>query len=277
MPNDLLAVNAGISPHLTGGQPSPPPVEYAEQPDALTSSRPQRVNAAISRSERSARSSDHSADGDASAGHSRESSRARAPAKGRKSAAAVSAPAPAPAPSAVSVAPPPSAAPPVGPSTNLVTKDAVIASHVLTSLALPPRGGAPPMELLVLGVPTVGAKSRVETQIKITLVLVSTKPGVVSTKSDGRSEQGLPGERFITPDGGLQPAAGGEYERVGQYTHLRLPRLLAIKKRGKKGVQAGRQLSLDCQGRDRVLTLFRSFSCHFGFTLSASDRPSFVS
>ncbi|ORY73860.1 hypothetical protein BCR35DRAFT_306973 [Leucosporidium creatinivorum] len=248
MPVDLLAVNAGISPQLTGGQPSPPAEDEPTIDDEVSHGLGGTLPTTLARSERSSRSSNNSNDGDGSAGPSRESSRVRAPApKARKAAvspysttassstttAAPNASATAPAPSTTFI--PPVAS--VGASTNLVTKDAVIASHILTSIALPPRAGSQPMELLVLGVPTIGAKSRVETQIKITLALVSTRPGVVSTKDQAVGDgQGVPGGRFITPDGGLEYRADAEYERVGGWTHLRLPRLLAIKKKGKKAL-----------------------------------------
>lgn len=305
MPVDLLAVNAGISPQLTGGQPSPPAEEEPKLNDELSRGLGGALPATLARSERSSRSSNNSNDGDGSAGPSRESSRVRAPApKARKAAAAapysttasssttINPPAIAPAVPAPSTTFNPSVAS-VGATTNLVTKDAVIASHILTSMTLPPRAGSQPMELLVLGVPTIGAKSRVETQIKITLALVSTKPGVASTRNQPVGDgQGVPGGRFITPDGGLEYRADQEYQRVGGWTHLRLPRLLAIKKKGKKAVVEGEScfqsivLQLDEAAFRMVLRTiadprfppspFPQLQSHHHKTLSTSPSRSFA-
>lgn len=257
MPVDLLAVNAGISPQLTGGMPSPDAMDAPETEMSMQEESEQAKQVVPT----PAPAPVVEATPPASARPSRESSRSgsrtrRAPIKSS------SAPPPPPPPttstSSTSSRKPPSTStsttslaslgalpplpstipqPSVGAITNLVTKDAVIASSILTSLILPPRAGSSqPMELLVLGVPTVGAKSRVETQIKITLVLVAAKAGAKAAKT-------LTGERFILPDGGLAPEASGQYARVGGWTHLQLPRLLAIKKKGKKVPMEGKSRS----------------------------------
>lgn len=127
---------------------------------------------------------------------------------------------------------------------NLVARDAVLASKLIPSAAAPPddevlaaasgqsRGSVP--ELLVLGVPTVGAKSRVETQIKITLALVRPLPGV--KREDGIDVGDGKGPRagWVSADGGLDERAAQELERVETWTHLRLPKHLALKSKEKK-------------------------------------------
>lgn len=207
MPVDLLAVNAGISPQLTSGQPTPP----------LDASHQLAISASyVDNLDQQSRSSN---DGDASTSGSRDVSQSRKPTT---------------APNDKKASIPPA----TGASTNLVTKDAVVAATVLTDLVKPNRasvmmGGG--LQLLVLGVPTVGAKSRVETQIKISLVLVGMKAG-----GEGKAKkEKLDAERFMTHDGGLEGRAGDEYERIGSWSHVKLPKFLALKKKTKKQVKPG--------------------------------------
>lgn len=116
-------------------------------------------------------------------------------------------------------------------STNLVAKDAVVASSIISSISTHPISHSQfsSLQLLVLGVPTTGAKSRVETQIKISLVLVKPKVGGNKIKRDQEGAEG-----WMTSDGGLSPDAGGSLERIGSWSHLRLPHYLALKKKGKR-------------------------------------------
>lgn len=114
-------------------------------------------------------------------------------------------------------------------STNLVAKDAVVASNTISTLTtFPIAGSFDKLQLLVLGVPTIGAKSRVETQIKISLVLVRPKGKGKPTKGVEQDDG------FLLSDGGLVPTAGNTLERIGSWTHLKLPNYLALKKKGKK-------------------------------------------
>lgn len=129
---------------------------------------------------------------------------------------------------------------------NLVARDAVLASKLIPTAAAPSgdelvaavngangRAGAAVPELLVLGVPTVGAKSRVETQIKITLALVRPQRGI-KREDDGVGVVGIGKAAWILPDGGLDERAAQELERVETWTHLRLPKHLALKSKEKK-------------------------------------------
>lgn len=148
---------------------------------------------------------------------------------------------------------------------NLVAKDAVVASRVISRLTSPPRdalfapfrapGSRPPLRLLVLGVPKVGAKSRVETQIKVSLVLVREKPDFApssppslafdpasSMNSMANAQDGddlrrddLAVDQYVTLDGELDQGAGERYERVGTFSDVRLPGHLALKKKQRGG------------------------------------------
>jgi hypothetical protein len=80
-------------------------------------------------------------------------------------------------------------------------------------------------KLLVLGVANNGAKTRVETQVKITLVLTLPKPGAIASAEECINEFGLPNSEI---DSNL--------DRVGTWSHIRLPPYSALKKRNKKFV-----------------------------------------
>lgn len=111
-------------------------------------------------------------------------------------------------------------------STNLVAKDAFVASTVIPSIskpALSTLSEASGLRMLVLGVPLIGAKSRVETQIKISVVLVRSLQG------SQLDEEGL-----MTADGGIDSAAGQSMERIGTWSHIKLPQFLALKKKKAK-------------------------------------------
>ena len=181
MPLDLAAVDAGISPHLTGGQLSPelpfvplPRLENNEPPSA-SGSRLHSRETSVAPSQKYEEEED---------GSSRR-------------------------PSVI--------------ATNLVTKDAIVASMVIPRLVAPPPASLSDqsgLQLLVLGIPTVGAKSRVETQIKISVVLVRPT-----------ADHGIDASDLITLDGGLEAQAGKDFERVGSWTHIKIPQTLAMRKK----------------------------------------------
>lgn len=125
-------------------------------------------------------------------------------------------------------------------SVNLVARDAVQAAKLIPGAAAPSvdevvasasGSHGPVPELLVLGVPTVGAKSRVETQIKISLALVRPRAdarGASDIVVDGKAG-------YLLPDGGLDDRVAGDLERLETWSHLRLPMNLALKSKEKKG------------------------------------------
>lgn len=83
----------------------------------------------------------------------------------------------------------------------------------------------PPMEVHVHGIPTEGAKSRVETQIKAHVELVRSRkqPSADKTSDDGAAAE----------------EAEEEWKRIGSFSHLKLPPLSATKRKTKKNQQSG--------------------------------------
>lgn len=276
MPIDLLAVNAGIAPALTsvdGGAPpsgqatperfvSPAPDSRTMSP-YMTSTRATSVSqtgaptqepsnsnsneqyslrrSSAATTTRSSRAStrEHSVSraSDTSASSSSAAPNQRAAGSGSSKAAATAA---TKAASFTSVG-----------IVNLVARDAVLASKLIPTAAAPSgdeivaaasgangRGGPVP-QLLVLGVPTVGAKSRVETQIKITLALVRPQQGIKREDGVVNVVSGKGKAAWISPDGGLDERAAQELERVETWTHLRLPKHLALKSKEKKSGTTG--------------------------------------
>ncbi|GAA5977606.1 hypothetical protein JCM10908_005036 [Rhodotorula pacifica] len=262
MPIDLLAVNAGIAPALTSvgdgaasGQATPErfvsPAPESRTSPYMSSTRAtsvslagslaqdsanesyslRRSSAATTRSSRAStrehsvsRASDTSTSSSSAAQHQRAangSSSKTGAAAGKVAASALG-------------------------IVNLVARDAVLTSKLIPSAATPSgdeivaaasgQGQGAPPELLVLGVPTVGAKSRVETQIKITLALVRPQQQQQGIKREEGVDSMMEGGKagWILPDGGLDERAARDLERVETWTHLRLPRHLALKSKEKK-------------------------------------------
>ncbi|KAK4703523.1 hypothetical protein P7C70_g2691, partial [Phenoliferia sp. Uapishka_3] len=225
MPLDLLAVNAGIAPQLMGGERSPP-LDSSHQIGGSSAS---RGSATSSDRERDGSNGSWAMESDPEAGTSESG--------GSRDASATRAPigifvAPVPSPPRSNPSNPIPSAPASTTSTNLVAKDAVVAANVISTLVSPPHASiahaTSAFKLLVLGVPTIGAKSRVETQIKISLVLVAPKDGRQVKAEDGLDQQ------LMTQDGGLADNAGDALERIGSWSHVRLPKYLALKKKNKK-------------------------------------------
>ena len=213
MPLDLAAVDAGISPHLTGGLPSPDipvrplPLESTEQPAVASSSRLHSREASVAPAGQYVKEED---DDDVGASSRR--------------------------PSVI--------------ATNLVTKEPVVASMVIPRLVAPAPStlsAQSGLQMLVLGIPTVGAKSRVETQIKISVVLVRPT-----------SEHGIDGNDLISLDGGIEAQAGEAFERIGSWTHIKIPQILAMRKKKlpKKLMKSGASPSSPWKGVTRLTRQF---------------------
>lgn len=86
----------------------------------------------------------------------------------------------------------------------------------INSLSLPL-----PLPILIHGVPHVGAKSRVETQIKMTLDLAA-----------------FPGQLRPLPSTDANGVGGG-YDRVGTWRYLRLPKGTSTRRRARKDPKIG--------------------------------------
>lgn len=219
MPVDLLAVNAGISPLLTEGKPSPPIDAMPETHEGYD-----WADADVVGRRRSSISSGQTGPSTRDSSESRQGKTEASTAAARAGGSGLGSATPT--------------------TTNLVTKDAIVAAAVISSLGTPAAASissASGLQLLVLGVPSVGAKSRVETQIKISLVLVGPKRGASRrVKIEGEAEEGSQcQEGLTTSDGGLSEDAGRGLERIGSWSHIRLPKYLALKKINKKLIKPG--------------------------------------
>lgn len=94
--------------------------------------------------------------------------------------------------------------------------------------------------LLILGIAKDGAKSRVETQVKISLVLVRPKPGAVASgAADDRV--GSLVDAAVMQDGRLNKGgpAVDSFERIGSWPNLKLPAHAAIKRKARKLIRTG--------------------------------------
>ncbi|GAA5913803.1 uncharacterized protein JCM6883_003997 [Sporobolomyces salmoneus] len=231
----------GIAPSLTGGQPTPPlgspithllpeipeskPISTEESsltPAPPPSTRPTRERRTSARASGLTRSATHSA----SSSRERTQVNSNLPVE--------------PSSSSTVVVP--------GSGINLVSREAVQVTQLIPNQSNPPvsnltGSGAsssssftPPVKLLVLGVPTHGAKSRVETQIKISLSLVRPLGGG-GIKREGSSSSSSSdwAENLINEEGSIDSAvAPNELERIGSWSHIRIPRYLALKSRTKE-------------------------------------------
>ncbi|GAA5853870.1 hypothetical protein JCM9279_005751 [Rhodotorula babjevae] len=238
-PIDLFAVNAGIAPSLTSAQtPSPlhsPAAEYpmptlvsaASTAPATRSSSVGRSRASIGRgggeNETSTRDMSLSRRSDASS-----SSGSGGPSAAHAPPASSSTPSHAAKAALLNAA--------AGPSVNLVARDAVQAAHLIPTLASPAADTVTNAELVALGVPTLGAKSRVETQIKISLALVRPRDG--GSGGGGGGGGARVSDDMVMVDGGLDARAADDLERLGTWTHLRLPKNLALKSKPGKQLSA---------------------------------------
>ncbi|MBW0491709.1 hypothetical protein O181_031424, partial [Austropuccinia psidii MF-1] len=77
------------------------------------------------------------------------------------------------------------------------------------------------LKLLLIGLQAEGAKTRVETQIKLTLVLTLGEGGTVDS------------------NGNLSPSSQHTLARVGNWSHIKLPAYSAIKRKSKKLIKIG--------------------------------------
>ncbi|GAA6015317.1 hypothetical protein JCM11491_001009 [Sporobolomyces phaffii] len=251
-PSSFPSLAGGIAPSLTGGQPTPPlgsPVTHIlpELPTSRPSPPPvvktepalpiavDEVPPPPQRPARERRTSARAGGLTRSATHSASSSRERVSTSLLNSAL----------PSDASSSNNTNSNAANGAGVNLVSREAVQVHQLIPNQSNPPfsalTGSAasssaytPPVKLLVLGVPTHGAKSRVETQIKISLSLVRPLGGI---KREAGSRGGAAewAENLINEEGSIDPAvASNELERIGSWTHIKIPKYLALKSKTKE-------------------------------------------
>ena len=256
---DLFAVNAGIAPSLTSAQtPSPlhsPATEYPMPALVSTSSTaPATRSSSVSRSRTSigGGGEDETTMRDASLSRRSDASSSSGGGPGSAHAPPASSGTAAHAVKAALL----NAA---GPSVNLVARDAVQAAHLIPTIASPAADSVTNAELVVLGVPTVGAKSRVETQIKISLALVRPRAGGGGGGGGGGAAR--VSDDMVMVDGGLDARAADDLERLGTWSHLRLPKNLALKSKPGKQLSAA---ALAKKAKPGASLASRSLSSHGG-------------
>ncbi|BGP26236.1 membrane-bound transcriptional activator [Rhodotorula toruloides] len=253
IPVDLLAVNAGIAPALTNtGAPATSGIATASplpSPSSEMAPSPYGRSTRASSARGSIASTSAAYDG-ISEMYGRSARTSRDPSLSRRSDGSTSSAAPQPNGLVGAAAPATKAKQARVPtqSVNFVAREAVLAANHIPTVAAPPVSSilpspsnfsTTPPELLVMGVPAVGAKSRVETQIKISLALVRPRGGIKREDVDYSAGASLADE-MVSPDGGLAAKAGDELERIGSWNHIRLPRYLALKSsRGNKAGVSG--------------------------------------
>lgn len=94
----------------------------------------------------------------------------------------------------------------------------------LIHVDVPNHHHQPKLSLLLLGVPDQGAKTRVETQIKLTLVLILGH----------QAQRASDGSLLL-----LDPNANKSISRVSNWSHVKLPFYSSIKRRSKKLLKTG--------------------------------------
>jgi hypothetical protein len=82
------------------------------------------------------------------------------------------------------------------------------------------------LELLALGLPSSGARTRVETQLKVSLVLVQVGAGVDKSS-------------LVTSSGDLADDVGQRAARVGVWPWLKLPKWSALKRHARRHYRQG--------------------------------------
>jgi len=127
------------------------------------------------------------------------------------------------------------------------------------------------LSLIILGIADDGAKSRVETQVKVTLVLVKPRQDISNDKNINKSAEVQQGQRDTstsashgninsssmegvatvpndaqptvhecrTPEGGVTADISQKLERIGSYSHVKLPTFSALKRRSRKHIKTG--------------------------------------
>lgn len=105
------------------------------------------------------------------------------------------------------------------------------------------RQGAP-CQLVVLGLPEEGARSRVETQVKIGLALLRARQGTGYTSTREESPDSLPpgmprAAAYKDEKGAMMPEAAEVFEKVGAWKYICLPAVSSVKRKAKKHYKSG--------------------------------------
>ncbi|KEI38036.1 uncharacterized protein L969DRAFT_18825 [Mixia osmundae IAM 14324] len=123
-------------------------------------------------------------------------------------------------------------------------------SSEVSSLVLYPNALSLP-QLLIIGLPEEGAKSRVETQLKLALSLVRAKSSARFANDLSLAPQTYFDQfQWRTPEGHLRTDTDRDLERISQWKWIKLPAYAAVKRKNRKADTIDRlpeeTLFLDC-------------------------------
>lgn len=103
-----------------------------------------------------------------------------------------------------------------------------VVKHVTRDSQIRGKDGSSLCQLLVLGLPDEGARSRVETQVKVGLILLRPKP-----KATGQTAL-----NYKDAKGALLQSANDNFDKVGLWKYLALPAVSSVKRRARKHFKA---------------------------------------
>lgn len=98
--------------------------------------------------------------------------------------------------------------------------------HVVRDNSIRDQNGTSLCQLLVLGLPDEGARSRVETQVKIGLILLLPKGRSANSNQTAMN--------YKDAKGALLPGANEHFDKVGLWKYLALPAVSSVKRRARK-------------------------------------------
>jgi hypothetical protein len=103
-----------------------------------------------------------------------------------------------------------------------------VVKHVIRDNTLRAPDGSSICQLLVLGLPDEGARSRVETQVKIGLILLRPK---ARSANQAASPAAM---NYKDSKGALTPEANSHFDKVGNWRYIALPAVSSVKRRARK-------------------------------------------
>jgi len=110
-----------------------------------------------------------------------------------------------------------------------------VVKHVIRDNTLRAPDGSSLCQLLVLGLPDEGARSRVETQVKIGLILLRPK-----AQAQLANQAPVPtAMNYKDPKGALTAEANQYFDKVGNWRYIALPAVSSVKRRARKHYKEG--------------------------------------
>lgn len=114
-------------------------------------------------------------------------------------------------------------------SQQQAAETAGMVKHVIRDNNIRAPDGSSICQLLILGLPDEGARSRVETQVKVGLILLRPKAKAQATQT---------ALNYKDSKGALLPGANDHFDKVGNWKYLALPAVSSVKRRARKHFKA---------------------------------------